>query len=190
MSFSNETHEKINQFAKEQAQHYLNASEMTYMEKLRKKAGGTKKKIEMKLSRFKNNSDYSKELQNDMVLFMNDYMEDLILKGLTEEQALVKAKEDLVVSQENDFYTNFQTHIQEYYESYNQRDYEAIGLFYGGFLFLGITIGTLIGYIISGGKIEFQNGGWIDTLVGTGVGALLGISSGLISHAFIAIKKK
>ena len=37
MSFNQETMRQIEQFAKEQSQHYLDAAEMTYMEKLRYK---------------------------------------------------------------------------------------------------------------------------------------------------------
>lgn len=44
MSFNHEIQQRINQFAEEQAQHYLEEAEMTYLEKLRKKPGrpGTK----------------------------------------------------------------------------------------------------------------------------------------------------
>ncbi|KHF29508.1 hypothetical protein LR68_01869 [Anoxybacillus sp. BCO1] len=41
--FSHEMKEKIKQFAKEQAPYYLEEAEMTYMEKLRRKTGETKK---------------------------------------------------------------------------------------------------------------------------------------------------
>lgn len=57
MSFSNETKQKISQFAKEQAQHYLKEAEMTYLEKLRAKTNQTKHKIGRKLARFKGSSD-------------------------------------------------------------------------------------------------------------------------------------
>ena len=190
MSFSHETQEKINRFAKEQSQHYLNAAEMTYMEKLRKKAGQTKHKIGMKLSRFKGVSDNAREAQNDMVLFMNDYMNDLISKGLSEQQALEKAKEELAASGAADVNVDLQERFQQYYENRSPAVYEAVGLFYGGFMSVGIVGGAIIGYIISGGRQEFLNGGWIDTLIGMGAGALLGISLGEISHAIITIKKK
>ena len=44
MSFSREIQERINRFSKEQSQNYLQDAEMTYMEKLRKKSGQTKRK--------------------------------------------------------------------------------------------------------------------------------------------------
>ena len=189
MSFSHETQEKINQFAKEQSLHYINAAEMTHMENLRRKAGQVRKKIGTKLSRFKGVSSYAQDAQNDMILFMSDYMSDLISKGLSEQQALEKAKEELSTSGESVFNAGIQERFLQYYENRNPADFEAVGLLYGGFLFAGIVIGVLAGYIISGGRQEFMSGGWIDTLVGTGAGALLGIGLGAISHAIITIKR-
>ena len=190
MSFSHETQEKIKRFAKEQSRHYLNAAEMTYMEKLRKKAGQTKQKIGMKLSRFKGVSDSALEAQNDMILFMNDYMNDLMAKGMSEQQALEKAKEELAASGESDLNADLQERFQQHYENQNPAVYEAVGLFYGGFTSVGIIVGALIAYIVSGGRQAFLAGGWIDTLIGMGAGALLGIGLGEISHAIITIQKK
>ena len=44
MSFSNETQEKVQQFAQEQSTRYLETAEMTYMEKLCAKAQQTRRK--------------------------------------------------------------------------------------------------------------------------------------------------
>ena len=190
MDFSRETQEKINQFAKEQSRHYLNAAEMTHIEKLRRKAGQTKKSIGIKLSKFKGVSGQAVEAQNDMVLFMCDYIEDLMTTGLSEEQAFEKAKEALSSSEDSDLNTDLQERFRQYYENQNPADFEAVGLFYGGFLFVGSIAGALIGYIVSGGRQTFLHGGWIDTLIGIGAGALLGIGIGVIFHAIIAMRRK
>src|SRR5690606_27396664 len=95
MSFSRETVEKINKFAKEQSQHYLEEAEMTYMEKLRRKSDQTKGKIMAKLAKFKSHSDTALEAQNDMILYMSDYMKDLIAEGLSEQEAFEHAKKEL-----------------------------------------------------------------------------------------------
>ena len=42
MNFSEETKEKIKQFAKEQSKYYLEEVEMTYLEQLRQKTGQMK----------------------------------------------------------------------------------------------------------------------------------------------------
>lgn len=76
MNFSDEIMEKIKQFAKEQSQHYLEEAEMTYLEKLRRKTGQIKSKFMAKLAKLKSRTDISLEAQNDMILYMSDYMEN------------------------------------------------------------------------------------------------------------------
>lgn len=191
MSFNQETQQKIKQFAKDQAQHYLEEAEMTYLEKLRKKTGQTKRKLGKKLARFKASSEQGREAQDDMILYMSDYMNDLMSQGLSEQEAFEKAREELSASGDFDLHAGFHERFRQYYEERNPADYEVIGLFYGGFLFSGVVVGALIGYAASGGRSEFLNGGWIDTLIGTGSGALLGIALGLISNAVVvAITKR
>lgn len=190
MSFSHETREKIRQFAREQAQHYLEEAEMTYLEKLRRKTGQTKQKIGRKLARFKVSSEQGREAENDMILYMSDYMNDLMSQGLSEREAFEKAKAELLAPGNADRHADLHERFRQYYEERDPADYEAIGLFYAGFLFIGVVAGTLVGYVTSGGRPEFLDGGWIDTLVGTGSGALLGIALGLISNAVVMIIKR
>lgn len=190
MSFSNETKQKIDQFAKEQAQHYLEEAEMTYLEKLRATTSRTKRKIGRKLARFKGSSDQAIEARNDMLLYMSDYMNDLMSKGLSEQEAFEKAKEELSNSGDPDSHSDFHERIRQYYENRDPSDYEAVGLLYGGFMFLGIAIGSLIGFLTSGGVPAFFQSGWIYTLVGTGAGAIIGIGVGEISHAIVITMKR
>jgi len=193
MNFSKETERKIDQFAKEQSQLYLEESEMTYLEKLRRKAGQTKSKLNRKLARFRSSSEQAMEARNDMFLYMTDYMNDLISKGLSEEEAFEKARVELAVSRENgktDPHADFHERIQQYYLSKDPANYEAIGVFYGGFLFLGIAAGALIGFIAGGALPGFRQDGWIYTLIGIGIGVIAGIGLGLISHAIIATIKR
>jgi len=166
MSFSHEIKEKINQFAKEQSQHYLEEAEMTYLEKLRLKTGQTKKKISAKLAKLKSRSETSLEAQNDMILYMSDYMNDLKAEGFSEQEAFERAKEELKFRSETVKSADLQERFAEYYENRDPADHEAIGLFYGGFMFFGQSIGALIGFLGSGGREMFLSGGWIDTLIG------------------------
>lgn len=190
MSFSREVKEKMNQFAQEQSQHYLEEAEMTYMEKLRRKTGQAKNKLLKKLAKFKNRSETSLEAQNDMIIYMSDYMNDLIAGGLSEREALERAKADLAFRSETARSSDLQERFERYFENRDPADYEAIGLFYAGFLFLGSAIGALVGFLGSGGRGNFLAGGWIDTLTGVVVGAVIGIGMGLISNAIITLKKK
>lgn len=190
MSFSHETRQRINQFAREQAQRYLQEAEMTYMEKLRKKTGQAKEKLEKKLARFKGSSEQGREAQNDLIVYMSDYMNDLMSQGLSEQEAFEKAKEELTSHGDSDIHVELHERLRQYYENLNPADYEAVGLFYGGFMFLGIAVGTLTGFITSGGVPAFLEDGWIYTLVGTGAGIVTGLGLGLISNALVVARNR
>ncbi|MCD4840210.1 hypothetical protein LRS37_15355 [Neobacillus sedimentimangrovi] len=190
MNFSNEMKEKIKQFAKEQSQYYLEEAEMTYLEKLQHQIGQTKRKVTNKLSKLKTRSNVSIDVQNDLILYMSDYMNDLMEKGVSEQEAFEHAKEELKFQSETTRSSDLKDKFAEYYENFNPADHEAIGLFYAGFMFFGMSIGGLIGFIGSGGRDLFLSGGWIDTLIGTAIGGIIGIGLGLISNAIIVLKKK
>ncbi|WP_054950428.1 hypothetical protein [Numidum massiliense] len=190
MSFSPKIKEKMNQFAKEQSRHYLEEAEMTYLEKLRRKTGQAKNKFMAKLAKFKSRSETSLEAQNDMVLYMSDYMNDLIAEGLSEQEAFARAQEELTFRSESAKSADLQERFAEYYKNRDPADYEAIGLFYAGFMFFGLSTGALIGFLGSGGREMFLAGGWIDTLIGAIVGVTTGMGLGLISNAMIVLKNK
>ncbi|MGJ7045671.1 hypothetical protein [Thermoanaerobacterium thermosulfurigenes] len=190
MNFSDEIREKIKQFAKEQSQHYLEEAEMTYLEKLQHKIGQTKSKFINKLSKLKSRSDVSLDVQNDLILYMSDYMKDLMEKGFSEQEAFERAKEELKYSSESIRTADLHDRFVEYYKNYDPADYEVIGLFDAGFMFLGLSIGALAGFITSGGREMFIFGGWIDTLIGGVAGVIIGLGIGQISHAIIVLKKK
>lgn len=190
MNFSDEIREKIKQFAKEQSQHYLEEAEMTYLEKIQHKIGQTKSRFTNKLSKLKSRSDVSLDVQNDLILYMSDYMKDLMEKGFSEQEAFERAKEELKYSSESTKTADLHDRFAEYYKNYDPADYEVIGLFDSGFMFLGISIGALSGFITSGGRVMFLSGGWIDTLIGGVAGVIIGLGIGQISHAIIVLKKK
>ena len=70
------------------------------------------------------------------------------------------------------------------------RNGELIGLIYGAFNFLGITIGSLVGFLAGGGVSEFLNEGWILTIVGFFVGAMIGTGLGLLGHGMVVVKRR
>ena len=185
MNFSQDIKQQIDEFAKEQSQNYLDAAEMTYIEKIRFKTDAAKQKLDAKMARFKSRSEQAVDAQNDLILYMSDYMNDLMSNGLSEQEAFEKAKEELAVSGGSDFSADLQERYRKYYENLDIGGYEAIGLFYGGFVTLGLVLGALIGFILSGGRQEFSGGGWIDVLIGAVVGVLLGVACGQLSHAII-----
>jgi len=190
MNLSDEIMEEIKRFAKEQSQYYLDEAEMTYLEKLRLKTGQIKNSFTAKLAKLKSRSDLSIEAQSDMILYICDYMKDLMEQGLSEQEAFERAKEEFRFRSNTAKSADLQERFAEYYKNRNPADYEAIGLFYAGFLFFGLAIGTLIGFLDSGGRDMFLYGGWIDTLIGLVFGGVIGLGSGLISHAIIVLKNK
>lgn len=185
MTINQDTQQKINKFAKEQSTLYLNDAEMTYMEKLRRKAGKNRDKLGQRLSRFKNTSIKSREVQDDMILYMIDYINDLVASGMTEQEAFEKASAELTFSSQTDQSDKLQEQFAQYYATIDPADYEIIGLFYAGFVLLGLSLGALIGFLGGGGVGEFMNAGWIYTLVGVGVGILVGTSFGLLANALL-----
>lgn len=189
-NLSDEIREEIKQFAREQSQHYLEEAEMTYLEKLQHKIGQTKSKFANKLSKLKSRSNVSLDVQNDLIIYMSDYMKDLMEEGLSEQEAFERAKEELKYSNESARAADLHDRFAEYYKNYDPADYEVIGLFDAGFMFIGLSIGALSGFISGGGRGMFLSGGWIDTLIGGVAGIIIGLGIGQISHAIIVLKKK
>jgi hypothetical protein len=66
----------------------------------------------------------------------------------------------------------------------------VVGLFYGGFVIIGMSLGTFVGFLIGGGREEFLSTGWVETLIGTATGLLLGVGIGLISHGVFVYKNR
>ena len=188
MSFNREIQEKINRFAKEQSQHYLHDAEMTYMERLHRKSGQAKQKMIKNLARFKGQSDKGVEAQNDMIVYMNDYMNDLLSQGLSEQEAYDKASEEMKFASDTEQSADLSERFQQYYANIDPSEYEMIGLFYGGFMFIGLVVGGLIGYLLSGGRLAFLGGGWIDVGLGVVTGLIIGLGAGLICHGVISVK--
>ncbi|MGG4000618.1 hypothetical protein [Anoxybacillus kestanbolensis] len=128
------------------------------MEKVRRRTGETKSKLMARLAKFKSRSETAMEAENDMVLYMSDYMKDLMEQGLSEHEAFERAKEELKFRSETTKSADLQERIVAHYHHMDIADYEAVGLFYGAFVFLGISIGVLIGFIGSGGREMFLSG--------------------------------
>jgi len=190
MTFSREITDQIAKFAREQSRFYLEDAEMTYLEKLRRKSGQTRDKIKAKLAKFKSRSDTAVEAENDMILYMSDYMKDLIAEGYSEQEAFERAKQELAFRSDTAKSSDLRKRFEDYYRDLNPADYEAAGLFYAGFLFIGVAIGGIAGYLAGGGRTMFLSGGWVDTLIGTAAGGILGIGCGLIGNAVITLTRK
>ena len=187
---SPDTTSKINKFAKEQSVLYLNYAEMTYAEKVGIKARQARDKASAKLARLKSRSEQSLEAQNDLALYMNDYIGDLMSQGMTESSAFGKAQSELAAASHSRQSDDLRERFEQYYSTRDPAVYETIGLFYSGFTLLGMTSGGLLGFLISGGLSEFSQEGWIYTLIGIAVGCLTGVSLALIANAIISLDNR
>ena len=56
-------------------------------------------------------------------------------------------------------------------------------------MFIGVSIGALIGFLGSGGREMFFSGGWIDALIGVMIGGVISMGLGLINHVILLLKK-
>ena len=117
-------------------------------------------------------------------------MKDLIAEGFSEQEAFERAKKELTYRSETAKSADLQEQFAKYYTNFDPGVYEAVGLFYAGFLFFGAAVGSLAGFLGGGGREMFLAGGWIDTLIGVVAGAAIGMGFGLISHAVLVLKKR
>lgn len=189
MSVSNETQEKIKAFAKEQAGKYLSNAELSYFERRERKSGRTKRNIQNKMERFKFTSDQTAEAREDLAVFMNDYIADLMLQGHSEEDAFLWAERELAAESGSGQSEKLEQRFLENYDYYDYGDpsaYEAIGLYYAGFTILGLVIGTAAGIIL--GLYVFRPYFWIVFTVSALAGMFAGAACGMLKHASIVKK--
>lgn len=188
MSISHETQRKIGQFAKEQSLFYLDDAHMTYMEKLRAKGHNAKNKVEAKLSRVKSTSQQGKEAQDDMILYMNDYMDDLMARGHSEQEAFEKASADLSFESKSSQAETLQDRFRQNYEKRDVGTSEAVDLYYGAGGVLGVVFGGVAGLLV--GRILFEDVPlWISIAVGVGVGAMIGAGFAMLKNASLVRKR-
>ena len=120
-----------------------------------------------------------------MVLYMTDYMADLMTKGLSEDEAFAKAKDELAATEETDSRAELQARIWSIIDNATPADCKMAGLFYSGFALLGLAVGAVAGFWFSGGRMEFLYGGWIDTIVGLVAGLLIGTGVAQLCNAVV-----
>lgn len=188
MKFSKDTMDSIRKFASIEAVKHLNDSEISYIEQLNRKTNNFKNKFKNKLDKFKLSSKQSKEIQEDFIIYMSDYMTDLIDKGHSEEEALEIAKTNLASNSQSDESEYLKNKYTEYYLSRDPQMDEIIGLYYGGFTLIGLTLGIVIGIILS--FTYFKNYFWVTIGVSTILGIILGVGMGLLKNASLVNKYK
>ena len=180
---------------------YLSGTE-TYKEYLEKKFNKFKKEYVKGAKKYRHKlslkPSYNLDFAEEIKAYLSEGIIDLKTEGYSEEEALrlTLEKFDEAELQESfqDFMKEFDDFGMEEYRMKSKEWYlengETIGLFYGGFTILGVTIGACIGFLASGGIPLFLNMGWIYTLIGAVLGAMIGVGCGLIAQGMIVARKK
>jgi len=145
-------------------------------EKLRRKADRYRRKLSLK----PRNTDFAEEIRT----YLTDGLRDLMAEGHTEEEAikmtLEKFDEAELAHGFEAFVSEFEGFgMEEWMKDWHRHGGEAVGLFYAGFLFLGVAAGGLFGYIFGHS--------WISTGIGLAVGVVTGLGLGLLSNGLISL---
>jgi len=196
MTISDETEKKIDAFAQEQSRYYLDRTQMTYWEKAQAKVDKTRRKAGAKAAKFKMRSDQAQEAQEDLQTYMNDFIEDLLEQGVSEEEAYERAAKELAhdskTSMTDDLYEHY---AEKFYDQFNAfGDFggfgseeggvgsgAVIGLYYSGGVIVGAIVGALIGIIL--GFLFFSGLFWVGAIVGFFAGAALGVGFAMLAQA-------
>jgi len=128
-----------------------------------------------------------KDLAEEIRTYLRDGLSDLMKEGHSEKEALQITMDKFDEAEHRPDFAGFMDAfdgfgIEEYTEQWYMVNGEVIGLFYGGFVFLGLTIGGFAGYLASRSLI--------DAAIGLAFGGCIGIGLGLISHALIVLLKR
>lgn len=127
-----------------------------------------------------NNAEFVEEIK----MYLKDGLLDLMEEGYSEDEAI---KITLDKFDETELNENFDDYLKSWevfgmsekdIEKY-AKEYESVGLFYGGFTMLGAIIGACIG---------FFTGGFLDCVIGCIIGLMVGISLALFMHGSIVSK--
>lgn len=180
---SDETRGKIDKFAVEQAGYYLDDAEKTYIEKLKSKGITAKNKLQAKAAKFKLKSASVSNAKNDMVEYMTDYINDLTAGGMDESEAYLKAAENLKYDGQKSE-QGFAEKFNKYYEEMSPAAYEAIGLYYGAFVIIGLIFGAVCGAALA--VYVFNINAVAGAVSGALAGLFLGAACGMLKHASIA----
>lgn len=164
---------------------YTSDENMTYLEEIKRglqmakedwkrDVDDMKKETAKVVARLGLSPTKKEDFAEEMKLFLADHVEDLISQGYSEEEALKKTMQQF---SEEDF-SEIKRNGWEGMEMRGKMEtrYEAIGVFYAAFLFLGLGGGAWMGYA--------HDHLWL----GLGIGGAIGLGLGLLSHGLVTLK--
>ncbi|MBK3496324.1 hypothetical protein JFL43_15930 [Viridibacillus sp. YIM B01967] len=186
MTISKDTKQKVNQFVKQNTQlNVTDSEELTYFEQLAFHANKTLGEAKKTAAKFKWTSQKNQEAQEDLKSYMADYIHDLVVEdGLSEADAFEKAKASFAVENPDNPMLESNAKWLHYYEPNVE---EAIGLYYGAFMFIGLTLGALLGVILQ--MVVLKEGIGLLFFIITGIGLMLGLGCGMLKNAKISLNR-
>lgn len=152
------------------------------VERVVKKSGFATKEITFE-KYINDKKNKSKDFKEEIKTYLYDSILDLMEDGMTESDALSKTTKQFDMAE---LMPEMETFMKEFNDFGMELDEEwyakhgAVGSFYGGFIILGITLGTLIGFLTTGTILS--------CLIGAGFGLFIGVGLGLISQGIISTK--
>lgn len=181
MTLTDKTQTAIETLAKKAVKNTLSSNELSYFEKVARKFDEIEEKARQKF--YPNRKEDEAELES----YIQDYVEELIANGLSEEDALEKAAAVILAEQPKNPEEKRKEAYQAHYENISVAEEEAIGLTYGSRIFLGIVIGAMLGIITQ----IIYTGSLFGIAFGVFLvlGLFLGVALGLAGHAKIVKTK-
>ncbi|RID82183.1 hypothetical protein D1953_18700 [Peribacillus asahii] len=183
MALSKDIEQKIKKFVKQNTQ-LIDNEELTYFEQLALHANIKLGEAKKTAAKFKWTSKKNKEAQEDLMSYMIDYIQDLVVEGgYTEADAFEKAKVTFAVENPENPLLDSDAKWLHHFESNIE---EAIGLYYAAFMFIGLTAGALLGVILQ--MVVLKEGIGLLFFIVTGIGFMFGLGFGLLKNAKISLK--
>ncbi|MEK5482446.1 MULTISPECIES: hypothetical protein [unclassified Viridibacillus] len=184
MTLSKETKNKINQFVKQNTKLSVSDSkELTYFEELAIQANQTLGEAKKSAAKFKWSSQKNNEAQEELMSYMDDYIQDLMIEeGISEADAFEKAKASFAVENPDNPMLDRNAKWMQYLEPNIE---EAIGLYYAAFMFIGLTLGALVGVILQ--MVVLKESIGLLFFIITGIGLMMGLAFGMLKNAKIRL---
>ncbi|WP_210608080.1 hypothetical protein [Priestia flexa] len=186
MALSKDTTQKINHFVKQNTQlNTTDTDDLTYFEQLAFHTTKTLEEAKKTAAKFKWTSKKNQEAQEDLTSYMSDYIQDLVAEeGLSENDAFEKAKATFAVENPENPLLESNAKWLRHFEPNVE---EAIGLYYAAFMFIGLTLGALVGVILQ--MVVLKQGIGLLFFILTGIGFMLGLAFGMLKNAKISLNQ-
>jgi len=168
----------------------------SYQAHIKRKVAQSRQKLQRKMDKARTKlgrGPEDKDLAEEIHQYLTEAVNDLMAEGHSEADAIKAMAQRFDQAEATPGFAGFAAAFNDFglVEAYalaasdptspEGARLEAVGLFYGGFLILGLAAGSTLGWLAG------RN--WVTMGVGTAAGAGTGIALGLLSNAVITLKR-